>query len=281
MANTAWRQYIERLREQTPTNVESKMLRKVKNRALGFMAFVVLDANEFLINRFRPDFPSIWNPSDLSWNSAVLENFALIQAETRDYMSAHALPLTAEINGLDPEGAGALASIPGGIGEWRSLVLSWFGHEIEPTASFFPQTIATLRGLEGVMTAGLSVLEGGGHIDVHRDPNKGSLRYQLPIIVPGSRGDCRIRVLDQNIDWVEGEPVVFDLAVNHEVWNDATDPRVLLMVEVVAPLDGLLRWSNRVAQFAYRFSPTYQGLGRRVSTLAQRATADDLPPSDS
>ena len=122
-----------------------------------------------------------------------------------------------------------------------------------------PATTAAVRQIPGLMMAGFSVLEPGTHITEHRGPNKGALRYQLGVIVPGAEGDCRIRVGDEMLFWRNGEAVAFDFTVPHEAWNDSDSTRVLLMLEVLLPgLPRYLEVPNRLAQRAMGWFPTHQ-----------------------
>ena len=115
--------------------------------------------------------------------------------------------------------------------------------------------------------AGFSVLEPGTHITEHRGPNKGALRYQLGVIVPGPEGACRIRVGDEMITWREGAGVVFDFTVPHEAWNDSDAVRVLLMLEVLTPLPRRLALPNALAQRAMGWFPTTRSMDRRLRRL--------------
>ena len=110
-------------------------------------------------------------------------------------------------------------------------------------------------------------------------PNRGALRFQLPIIVPGQPGDCRIRILDDVVVWKEGEAVVFDLAVEHEAWNDSDDLRVLLMVEIEQPLRFPLNLVNRTAQYCYRWHPSYRKMPTRIAQLGRDHDAAGRPAS--
>ena len=130
-----------------------------------------------------------------------------------------------------------------------------------------PETTELVKSVPGLTMAGFSVLEPGTHITVHRGPNKGALRYQLGVIVPGEPGDCRIRVGDEMIVWADGEGCMFDFTVPHEAWNDSDGIRVLLMLEVVTPMPWYLDRPNRLAQHAMGWFPTTRDITNRLRAL--------------
>jgi beta-hydroxylase len=124
-----------------------------------------------------------------------------------------------------------------------------------------------MKDVPQMTTVGFSALESRSHIAEHVGTNRGALRYQLPLVVPGQPGDCRIRLGDEMVEWEEGKSVIFDLKVNHEAWNDSDGRRVLFMIETAMPLPRPLSWLNRLVQYQYRFFPSYRDMPERVREL--------------
>ena len=153
------------------------------------------------------------------------------------------------------------------------------GNWIDWNCERCPRTTEVVRGIPDLTSAGFSILESGTHITEHRGPNKGALRYQLGVVVPGVEGDCRIRVGEEMLVWREGEPVMFDFTVPHEAWNDSDATRVLLMLEVVMPMPWYLRATNRAAQRAMGWFPTTRDLKNRLKAL-EPTLRRDLATSD-
>lgn len=235
--------------------------------ALGTLVFLTLRFNEWIIDRYGPEIPPIWDTRTLGWIAEIEAAYPEIQAEfDRFVASTGELPQTAQYSGMDPDSDAAKRSVPLGSGRWRSVVLGFMGHWY-PTTEHFPVATRLTRGRKGLQTAGFSCLEPHSHIVEHRDPNKGALRYQLPIHVPGDHGDCRIRIADVTVPWVEGECVLFDLNVPHEVWNDSEGFRVLFAGEVVMPLPFPLSVLNRFTQWLYRYFPSFRGIHERTERL--------------
>ena len=86
------------------------------------------------------------------------------------------------------------------------------------------------------------------HLPRHRGPNRGALRFQIGLRVPGEPGDARIQVGDTLHVWSEGASMVFDHSVHHEAWNDSDGYRYLLFIEFVWPVPGITGAVNRAVQ---------------------------------
>lgn len=222
-------------------------------------AIGVLAVNEATINRFGPDTPAIWDPQQFDWARTIEAGYPDVRREVEALLEGPTeIPHIEDVTGGIPQG---------NIGPWRSFVLMHQGRWIDWNCERCPATTALVRQVPGLTMAGFSVLEPGTHITEHRGPNKGALRYQLGVIVPGEPGDCRIRVGDDMIVWADGEGCMFDFTVPHEAWNDSDGIRVLLMLEVVTPLPWYLDRPNRVAQRAMGWFPTTRDITNRLRAL--------------
>lgn len=222
-------------------------------------AMAVLGANEAVIDRLGPDTPAVWDHDAFEWSHRVEAAYSAVRAEVDRLLAGPSeIPRIEDVTGGIPQG---------NEGPWRSFVLMHQGRWMDWNCKRCPDTTRLVRTIPGLMMAGFSVLEPGTHITEHRGPNKGALRYQLGVVVPGEDGDCRIRVGDEMLVWREGEGVMFDFTVPHEAWNDSTGIRVLLMLEVLTPLPWYLRPVNRVAQRAMGWFPTTRNMKRRLAQL--------------
>jgi hypothetical protein len=248
-------------------------LRRRWHTLVGAGVMVLFDVNERLIDRYQPDYPEVWDPSTFPWVEPLVAATPQLRDEVDRYLAEVVMPQTVEVSGLEPESDEGTFATPGLQGTWRSTVLYLMGRWLSPS-EHFPTVRRALDGVGGITSAGLAGLDARSHIDDHADPNKGALRFQLPLVVPGEEGDCRIRVGDRTITWRVGEPVLFDIATRHEVWNESDDNRIVLMAEVVAPLPAPLSWLNRATQWTYRAFPSYLGMHDRVEALDRRGRED-------
>jgi beta-hydroxylase len=233
--------------------------RSVVAEAPSKAAIAVLGVNEAVIDRLGPDTPAVWDPHGFEWAAGVEAAYPDVRAEVEALLQGPTeIPHIEDVTGGIPQG---------NEGPWRSFILMHQGRWIDWNCARCPATTALVRSIPGLTMAGFSVLEPGTHITEHRGPNKGALRYQLGVIVPGEDGDCRIRVGDEMLIWREGEGVAFDFTVPHEAWNDSDGIRVLLMLEVVTPLPWYLDGPNRLAQHAMSWFPTTRGVESRLKRL--------------
>lgn len=268
------RNFLTRLGELTPDDDRTSARRRAVTFAEGWVVLWLFHLNSRLIERFAPDLPTRWDPATFSWANQLEASWPVIKAEVEAFLSAGAMPHTAEVAGLDPDSPEGRAAAPADRGSWRTIVLQFFGDWIEENCAAFPETTKAVGIIDGATSIGFTALDPDSHIATHVGPNRGALRFQLPIIVPGAVGACRIRVGDEMVEWEEGRSVLFDLSMNHEAWNDSDGTRVLMMIEVPSPLPFPLSTINAFTQGCYRHFPSYRRLPARARQLAmERAEA--------
>jgi ornithine lipid ester-linked acyl 2-hydroxylase len=135
--------------------------------------------------------------------------------------------------------------------QWKTFFLSTFGgKKIPEHCAQCPETTRLLQLIPGLRQSMFSILAPRKHIPPHRGPYKGLLRYHLGLMIPGSDGDCRIRVGDGERSWKEGKSMIFDDSNEHEVWNDTDSYRVVLFVDFVRPTVFPLSVANRLIIWA-------------------------------
>jgi beta-hydroxylase len=270
-----WRHYGKSQYERSSTMLPAGYDRGVRGRAtavLGTGVMMLFDFNQKVMERFC-DLPAVYDKKDFPWVKRFEDHYPEIRAEIEAYLEKiQSLPQVAEVSGYDPDSEEGKWSTPGVEGRWRTVIIYLMGKWLEPSGDF-PVTRSCVEGIKGVADAGFTGLDGNSHILDHVGPNRGALRFQFPVIVPGEHGDCRIRVVDEIIPWVEGEAVIFDLAVSHEVWNDSDDLRILFMMEITTPLEFPFSILNRFTQWTYRFFPSFRGMHDRIDQLHLERTA--------
>lgn len=247
------RQWLDELTDSVPTKV----------------AMTVLAINEAVINRFGPEAPAVWDVDQFEWSARVEAAWPAVRREVDALLASdRQIPDIEDVTGGIPQG---------NVGPWKSFVLMHHGDWMEWNCERCPETTALVRSIPGLTMAGFSVLEPGTYITEHRGPNKGALRYQLGVKVPGREGDCRIRVGDEMIHWRDGEGVAFDFTVPHEAWNDTEEIRVLLMLEFLTPLPAYLAIPNSFAQHAMGWFPTTRAMKRRLKALEPSLAREQVP----
>ncbi len=150
--------------------------------------------------------------------------------------------------------------------QWKTVFLFGYGFRSELTTELCPRTTELMQAVPGMTTAMFSILSPRKHIEAHRGPYKGVLRYHLGLIVPQDKESCRIRVGDDIRHWEEGKSLIFDDTYDHEVWNDTDELRVVLFVDVVRPLPFPESLISRANLKAIGWSPFVQDAKRNQET---------------
>ena len=84
-----------------------------------------------------------------------------------------------------------------------------------------------------------------------------------------------MRVADQVRVWKEGAPRVFDDTYEHEVWNETTEDRVILLIQFARPLDLTGSLISKIFLTGVRRSPFIQDVRpnmRRIGLEAESAS---------
>ena len=153
-----------------------------------------------------------------------------------------------------------------GDASWRVFMLYAMGAKPEENRVRCPVTTALLDETPNLFQAFFSILEPHKSVPPHCGPYAGYLRYHLPLIVPTDKTP-QMRVKDYWHTWKEGEGILFDDHLEHEVVNHSDQVRVVLIIDVLRPLPPLRDMVNRFLTRTY-FRRAY---GLRV--------ANGLPPA--
>jgi beta-hydroxylase len=170
---------------------------------------------------------------DFPWTEALRANWQVI----RDEAVAAALDGAApSLSHISPDHR-AIAP----AGKWRSFFLYGYGYFVRENLDRCPETTRLVESIPGLVSAFFSILAPGTHIPPHRGVTKGLITCHLGLIVPRD-GDVRLRLGDRVLRWAEGETLVFDDTFDHEVWNDTSGTRMVLLIQFRRPLRQPGRW---------------------------------------
>lgn len=160
---------------------------------------------------------------------------------------------------------------------WRSFFLTGYGYKRAENCARVPLTSTLIEQIPGLVTAVFSVLEAGCHIPRHYGMTKGMLTYHLPLKVPKDREHCWIQIEDKDglkvHPWAEGQSLLFDDTYNHEVWNNTTEDRYVLLIQVQRPCRGLARILLKTFLWAVRHSRFVQDIKRHLDNRWDTAAA--------
>lgn len=173
----------------------------------------------------------------IEWAERLARSHAGIRAEWDAFAgSGLRLPLLEDVFG-GPQG---------NVGSWwRGLPLVLRGQAVGPARRHFRATVAALNEVPGLHSAMWSVMGPGGSLPPHCGPNAGALR--LLIGVAGS-DEAVVTVGDTEVALRDGQSVLFDDTDLHSSTNRGSTPRVLILCDIIRPVRGPVRWTNRVVQ---------------------------------
>jgi len=157
--------------------------------------------------------------------------------------------------------------------KWKTYFLYGYGFKSEANCARCPDTARLCAEIPGMKTAFFSILSPHKHIEAHRGPYKGVLRYHLGLRIPEPRDCCRIRVDDEVRHWSDGGSLIFDDTYDHEAWNETDEVRVVLFVDFVRPLRFPASLINRLVLLAIAWSPFIGDAKRRHNDWEQRFEA--------
>ncbi|MFZ5635061.1 MAG: aspartyl/asparaginyl beta-hydroxylase domain-containing protein [Pseudomonadota bacterium] len=168
-------------------------------------------------------------------------------------------------------------------GSWDQVVFYEGGRRFAQVQEHFPATLAIMDRIPqehrcaGVVM--LSWMQPGTHIAGHCGYTNGRLRIHMGIKTPAG---ARMRVHRTPLTWEAGKCLVFDDSIEHEVWNDSNEPRVVLLYDIFHPalaeIDRAALMEGDDAQERVRRSMKERGF-RRLSLNAEGEVRVDLDRS--
>jgi beta-hydroxylase len=120
-------------------------------------------------------------------------------------------------------------------GAWSVMPLYAFHRKLHDNCGLFAQTTAVIEKIPNLASSTFSVVTAGTHIAPHKGYegySEGVLRGHLGLICPPN---CRMRVEQEVRSWEDGKLLIFDDMMEHEVWNDSDQRRLILIVDIKIP----------------------------------------------
>ena len=211
------------------------------------------------------------------------------QIPTTPFLDGGAFPWAASLAGQWPQIRGELEQVLGRRQElpnfqdilpdvapisrddrWKTYFFLAYGYRSEANCARCPATAAALAQIPDLVTAFFSILSPGKRIPPHRGPYRGVVRCHLGLMVPDRVDSCGISVGGQVRHWREGETVFFDDGYEHFAWNDSSETRVVLFLDVVRPLRRPAAGVNRALLRAIGSSPFLRDARRRHAVWETR-----------
>jgi aspartyl/asparaginyl beta-hydroxylase (cupin superfamily) len=164
----------------------------------------------------------IWDTNQFSWVSDIESNTDTIRGE---YLTAGSTE--ASVDGIE--------NVRTRGGRWSIRYLACVGRLHGDARVYFERSIRCLSDVPGALTCGMayfSTVAGGTHILPHCGFTNAHLRCHLTL---SSAPNCSIRVGSQLKTWHEGRMLIFDDSYEHEVWNNSTADRTVLLFDIFHP----------------------------------------------
>jgi len=157
--------------------------------------------------------------------------------------------------------------------KWRTFILFGFGTKLEKNCKQAPVTTRILESVPQLQTAWFSILGPGYHIPAHRGVTKGILRAHLGLLIPKDAENCYMRVAHTKNVWRPGEIFVFDDTYDHEVFNNTTDERVILLFDFNRPMRFWGRFLNGLFVRLLKMTAYYQEPKKNMQNFEDRFEA--------
>lgn len=232
--------------------------------------------NRHKLNDFAAKYSKIPNdpvldPGQFEWAGEIAAHWEEIRDEAKAvYAHIDAVPPLREIS-ADHRGIIEDDS-------WRSFFLIGYKNEIAENIARAPRTAELVRKIPALNSAFFSILAPGARITRHRGPAKAYFTAHLGLQIPKDGANCIMQVVNEDLQWREGEWTIFDDTYEHEVWNDTDEPRIILLCQVGRPFDPPGKWLADFFDWYLRRSPFVTEAKRELSSWEdayQKAEADE------
>lgn len=167
--------------------------------------------------------PEFYDPEAFPWVKEVEAAWPVIRRELDDWLSRQGTGTSYFRDGM----------VSGG--EWRTIPLMTWGLEYHRTLEHFPQTMAVLGRIPGLVSVAFNTLEPGAEIKPHFGDTNAAVRAHLGLRVPGTLPELGMRVRGRNATWQEGRLLLFCDGYEHSAWNHTARPRQILLLDVLRP----------------------------------------------
>jgi len=150
-------------------------------------------------------------------------------------------------------------------GEWKFYGLYLMGRAVEKNVRDRLEISGTLRGTKDIWNAFVTILKPGSEIGKHKSITKGLLRYMMPILGDGVilevfEGKDRNDMDDEFGEKVKGKKkvassqrmlldheIIFDAMEYHSIHNQGKSWCMILVIDIIRPLQGFAFGVNRMA----------------------------------
>jgi aspartyl/asparaginyl beta-hydroxylase (cupin superfamily) len=118
---------------------------------------------------------------------------------------------------------------------WKTLGFYFWGKKNKKVCNRFPNTEKVLKQIPGLVSASFNMLEPHSHIKPHFGDTNAIFRAHLGIKIPSSLPECGFKVKNEYRSWENGKLLIFLDANVHEAFNNTSERRYILLIDVIRP----------------------------------------------
>ena len=166
--------------------------------------------------------PSFFDIEGKPWKKLLEDNYELILNELKALKEE-------ENKNIVPYYNQTLASSPTA---WTVFPLVFWGKYHPENCIKVKETVKLVEQIPGVMSCGFSILKPNTSIKPHDGDSNVMYRCHLTLRSKGDIKEIGMRVGNETITWKTGKLFAFCDAYNHEVWNNTTEERWILIIDI-------------------------------------------------
>jgi aspartyl/asparaginyl beta-hydroxylase (cupin superfamily) len=245
------------------------MASKILTRLIKIPGIAVLRTFDFLVQKFAAN-KEVWAPNTFPFGQLLRDNKTVFLREYNQLLNEKEIRNVKDFFIVETD-----------INQdenWKAAPLVLFRYLFKENAERCPETFKIISKLPGCCGAMFSVLGPGKYIPPHKGIYKGAYRCLLTLKV-APNADCWIRVNNQKLYFEEGECIVFDETVEHEVMNASAFPRVVLFLDLYRKLPFPLNVLNHVIFTLLRKSPFVANILNEYNKL-EKTSIENFKPSE-
>lgn len=171
---------------------------------------------------FVPGLPNrpFYDPADFPWTGLWREAFPSVRHELEECLRQR--------HGFQPIFPGYADG-----GNWAGMWFLLYGERYDDNCARCPETINLIQRTPRLAGwCAYSAMSPGSHVRAHCGTTNAKLRLHFAVMAePGSS----MRVRESCYSWSEGDIMIFDDSLEHEVWVAGTRPRVVLICDFYHP----------------------------------------------
>lgn len=126
----------------------------------------------------------------------------------------------------------AMASRPN---KWRTLGLMFWTRRSVENCQRFPKTWSIVKDISGLTAVSFNLLEPNTTIKPHVGNTNAIIRCHMGLIIPAQAPRCAFRVGSETRSWEPGKFLMFCDAHEHTAWNNTSEQRYILVLDVIRP----------------------------------------------